>query len=288
MANSGDITVTNHRLRKAMATLNDDDFNAKSKKLADDLKSELTLRIGKVIEICTDTEKATVQINGSSEKKTCLIAHDIFSEGMSVAGFPEGETEIRHKEHYIIPSDNLYGVIATVKDKKKDKNILLSYINRNEWTNSTRVNAGEYKIQVGENVISLTDKYIKINSEHLFINGLPYTEAYEPLENYHDKAEIEEILDGLEEIIQSRINDTVSQVYPVGSVYMSINNTNPQVLFGGEWERIENNLIVGGGSTINNYYWDSSSKSMVLDYGEPDSDEQDISQLHVYMWKRTG
>ena len=116
---------------------------------------------------------------------------------------------------------------------------------------------------------------------------MPYTEAYKPLDDYHDKTEINSILTELENVIQSRINNTVNKVYPVGSVYMSINNTNPQVLFGGEWERIENSLIVGGGSTINNYYWDNNSKSMILDYGDSDAEEQDISQLHLYMWKRT-
>lgn len=282
MVNSGDITVTNHRLRKAMTSLNDDDFNAKSKKLSDDLKSELTLKIGKVLEICTDTEKATVQINNSSEKKTCLIAHDIFSEGMNITGFPKGKSEIRHKEHYIIPSDNLYGVIATVKDKKTTKNILLSYINHNEWTNQDRVGAGEYKIQVGDNVISLTDKYIKINSENLFINGLPYTEAYKPLNDYYTKEDVEELInEKISKLDMTQIN-VLDNVYPVGSIYMSINNVNPSVIFGGSWESMSISTLNGNGSFINDFFFDATNNQITLKYDSADGE----STLNVYMWKR--
>ena len=33
-----------------------------------------------------------------------------------------------------------------------------------------------------------------------------------------------------------------NNVYPVGSIYMSVNSTNPAELFGGAWVRIENTL----------------------------------------------
>lgn len=194
MANSGDITVTDYRLRKAMTTLNDDDFTRQSKKLGEQLKSELTVKIGRVLEICADTDTATVQINGSSKKTTCLIAHDIFSEGMNVNGYPKGSVKIEHKKTFIVPSDKLYGVIVTAKDESKDKHILLSFINYDSWNKSDNAKQGEYRIQVGDNVISMTDQYMNIKSNNLVLNGLPYTEAYTPLEDYHDKEEINQIV----------------------------------------------------------------------------------------------
>ena len=38
-------------------------------------------------------------------------------------------------------------------------------------------------------------------------------------------------------------------VYPVGSIYMSVNSTNPTALFGGTWERLENRFLLGAGSS---------------------------------------
>lgn len=38
-------------------------------------------------------------------------------------------------------------------------------------------------------------------------------------------------------------------VYPIGSIYISVNNTNPNLLFGiGEWEAIEDRFLLGVGT----------------------------------------
>lgn len=38
-------------------------------------------------------------------------------------------------------------------------------------------------------------------------------------------------------------------IYPVGSIYMSVNNANPEILFGGTWEQIEDRFLLSAGST---------------------------------------
>lgn len=38
-------------------------------------------------------------------------------------------------------------------------------------------------------------------------------------------------------------------IYPVGSLYMSMNSTNPKELFGGEWKQIEGRFLFGVGSS---------------------------------------
>jgi hypothetical protein len=38
-------------------------------------------------------------------------------------------------------------------------------------------------------------------------------------------------------------------VYPVGSIYMSINSTSPATLFGGTWEQLKDRVLVGAGNT---------------------------------------
>lgn len=38
-------------------------------------------------------------------------------------------------------------------------------------------------------------------------------------------------------------------VYPVGSIYMSVNGTNPGTLFGGAWEQLQNRFLLAAGSS---------------------------------------
>ena len=38
-------------------------------------------------------------------------------------------------------------------------------------------------------------------------------------------------------------------IYPVGSIYMSVNSTSPATLFGGTWERIQDRFLLAAGST---------------------------------------
>lgn len=40
-------------------------------------------------------------------------------------------------------------------------------------------------------------------------------------------------------------------IYPVGSIYMSVNGTSPATLFGGTWERIQDRFLLAAGSTYN-------------------------------------
>ena len=41
---------------------------------------------------------------------------------------------------------------------------------------------------------------------------------------------------------------SLSDIYPVGSIYMSVNSANPGTLFGGTWEQIENKFLLAAGS----------------------------------------
>ena len=45
------------------------------------------------------------------------------------------------------------------------------------------------------------------------------------------------------------IKDIINIVYPVGSIYMSVNDTNPSILFHGTWERIKDRFLLAAGDT---------------------------------------
>ncbi len=44
-------------------------------------------------------------------------------------------------------------------------------------------------------------------------------------------------------------NQLLNKVYPIGSVYMSVNSTSPATLFGGTWVQIKDTFLLSAGDT---------------------------------------
>lgn len=61
--------------------------------------------------------------------------------------------------------------------------------------------------------------------------------------------------------------ETINAVYPVGSIYMSVNSTNPSTLFGGTWERLEGRFLIGAGTNMRT---NTNATFGSLGVGEPD------------------
>lgn len=45
---------------------------------------------------------------------------------------------------------------------------------------------------------------------------------------------------------------TLNMIYPIGSIYLSVNETNPGSLFGGVWEQIKDKFLLSCGDTYQN------------------------------------
>ena len=53
-------------------------------------------------------------------------------------------------------------------------------------------------------------------------------------------------------MVKWKVDDSnYNKIYPIGSIYMSINETNPSVLFGGKWERIKDKFLLSAGDNYN-------------------------------------
>ena len=49
-------------------------------------------------------------------------------------------------------------------------------------------------------------------------------------------------------ILDACKSELLAKLYPVGSIYMSVNSTSPATLFGGTWEQIKDTFLLGSGS----------------------------------------
>lgn len=63
-------------------------------------------------------------------------------------------------------------------------------------------------------------------------------------------AEANQINGGMNKLVGA-VNDVINIMYPVGSIYMSVNDVNPSALFGGTWEKIQDSFLVATGSYFN-------------------------------------
>lgn len=102
-----------------------------------------------------------------------------------------------------------------------------------------------------------------------------------------------------------QFSNFINAVYPVGSIYLSVNNTSPTYLFGGTWEKIEDRFLIGASSSkpVNSTGGSNTARvnrNSIQSIREGDdtfrtyinaADQQDISiippYLSVNMWKRT-
>ena len=62
------------------------------------------------------------------------------------------------------------------------------------------------------------------------------------------------------------IKNLLDKTYPVGSIYMSVNSTDPSTLFGGTWERLKGRFLIGAGT---NTEINSNEEYGNLGHGDP-------------------
>lgn len=76
----------------------------------------------------------------------------------------------------------------------------------------------------------------------------------------------------------SQIHNLIDVVYPVGSIYMSVNTVNPSTLFGfGVWEKIEDKFLLGSGTNYANGSTGGSADAVIVSHShQPNADGEYI------------
>ena len=148
-------------------------------------------------------------------------------------------------------------------------NDLINYYKKNETYNRTEINQmvsaiPKFAIEVIEKLpttkISNTTIYLltsgaeekNLYTEYIYVNNsweklgtqtVDLTDYYTKTETY-SKTETNNLLNN-----KLNITDLISFVYPVGSIYMSINNVSPATFIGGTWEQIKDKFLLSAGDT---------------------------------------
>lgn len=114
----------------------------------------------------------------------------------------------------------------------------------------------------------------------------------------------------LSQEVQNKLNAGANinfdKIYPVGSIYMSVNSINPSELFGGTWEQLKDRFLLGAGDTYSaGSTAGEAAHTLTVDeipththtyrYTNPPTSNTGGGQAHnnmppylvVYMWQRT-
>lgn len=68
-------------------------------------------------------------------------------------------------------------------------------------------------------------------------------------------------------MVKWKVDDSnYNKIYPIGSIYMSINETNPSELFGGKWEQIEDTFLLACGTKHSNGSTGGSEDAVVVNH----------------------
>lgn len=72
------------------------------------------------------------------------------------------------------------------------------------------------------------------------------------------------------------------EIYPVGSIYMSVNSTNPQYLFGGTWVKLENKFLLGSGSSYTSGATGGSADAVVVKHNHTQNPHNHTQNPHKH------
>jgi hypothetical protein len=68
--------------------------------------------------------------------------------------------------------------------------------------------------------------------------------------------------------VREAVNNNWLSIYPIGSIYMSVNNVNPSEIFGGTWQQIKDKFLLACGDTYNNGATGGSATNSYTPAGE--------------------
>ena len=162
------------------------------------------------------------------------------SSGTDKGSITNGENKIEIK--YGSTSSLYYSSIITLEKGLDGEGIIIGQKRYNDYGSYIKCNA------IGVGIYSSTFKW---STDGTTWKTLATLDDIPSLTNYIQKSDTSGLIknDGT---IDTTNYTTLNLVYPVGSIYMSVNNTSPASLFGGTWEQLKDRFLLGAGDTYSN------------------------------------
>lgn len=154
------------------------------------------------------------------------------------------------KTNYALPTEYVTGTFVS------------AYLNGKRLTQDEyAVDTTDSEIDLDNSVTLVVDDVLEIVEDFLSTNNLPIVDTIDS-ESTNDTAvgalcaynSIKAVADDVD-ALETTVNGILSSLHPIGSLYLSIDSTNPSTLFGGTWEQIAQGMClvgVGTGTDVNN------------------------------------
>ena len=114
------------------------------------------------------------------------------------------------------------------------------------YVNGFKLNENEYTFDVSK--VTLTNPVLKGNTVEVIVNRMSTNNL--PISTTITSSSTNDTASGTKSVYDY-IEALFNRIYPVGSIYMSVNSTSPATLFGGTWVQIKDTFLLSAGDTYN-------------------------------------
>lgn len=115
------------------------------------------------------------------------------------------------------------------------------------YKNGIRLNSNEYEISEIDRAVRLLNHTMVRNQTVEIVVTMSSTNELPIVENINESSTNDTTPST--KAVYDYFKEFINTIYPVGSIYMSANETSPETLFGGKWEQIKDRFLLGAGDT---------------------------------------
>ena len=270
--NSKNITDTNARVFQALSSVAQNVYDSQGvENKIDKAVTESMITTGYMTKFYPYLNKCEVKLDNNGKLVLCTLT-SLFSGDLVFLYTPSGDESYCEKlrERCIIPRSRLNVLVAKINSDDYDY-VMLGYFFPDDLVGFNPSAPSQFKIIAFDAINEYSIKFgldgLKIvNNGEIELTSLDDYDG-DVTVKYYNKTEIDDLVEELREEIHSGGGGiSFDDVYPVGSIYMSVNSTNPSTLFGGTWVQLKDRFLLGCGDTYSNGSTGGSADAVVVSH----------------------